>query len=159
MPTAVAETRDHHTGLDRRVITHYSILGVSETAIQAEIKTSYRALLKKIHPDTVDTLSPELRCVAEEVTRRIVEAYAVLSEPERRWEYDRQLAQHRQEAIRATVIPSARPTERRHGVRRRKYRRRLNDPLPLNAGILLVLLAGLAYYVCDLSLDLVDLLK
>jgi curved DNA-binding protein CbpA len=144
------------------VITHYTILGTSETATQAEIKTAYRALVKKIHPDTVDTLSPELRREAETVTQRIVEAYSVLSDAKRRREYDRELAEQRQKSIRASSSPATRTTPPRPGVRRRKWvvkvrRRWLNDPV--SAGIMLVLLAWLAYYVLDLSLELVHLLN
>lgn len=68
--------------------THYSVLGIPETATQSEIKAAYRNLLKKIHPDTVSTLSPDLRHEAEDATKEINLAYAVLSDQDHRREYD-----------------------------------------------------------------------
>jgi DnaJ-domain-containing protein 1 len=53
--------------------TYYAVLGVSETATQLEIKAAYRNLLKRIHPDTVTTLSPGLRRLAEGATEDIIE--------------------------------------------------------------------------------------
>src|ERR1035441_2196453 len=78
--------------------TYYTLLDVSETATQSEIKMAYRNLLKRIHPDTVSTLSPELRRTAEDITKEIIEAYSVLSDAGKRREYDRQLAENRQQS-------------------------------------------------------------
>ena len=83
--------------------TYYTVLDVSETATQLEIKTAYRNLLKKIHPDTVSTLSPELRRTAEDVTKEMIEAYSVLSDANKRREYDRQLAEYRQQSSPAAL--------------------------------------------------------
>lgn len=162
MYAAVGQPRAVNGGAIRPMITYYTILGISRTATQSEIKTAYRSLLKKIHPDTVDTLSSELRSKAEEVTQVIVEAYSVLSDPDRRREYDRKLCQRQPEYNRAPGTSGERTAPPRYGVRRRKRvlrirRRWLNDPL--NAGILFVLLMWLAYYVVDLSLELADLLN
>jgi DnaJ-class molecular chaperone len=71
--------------------THYTVLGVSETATQLGIKAAYRDLLKQIHPDTVATLSPDLRRIAEGATEDIIEAYSVLSDASKRRQYDREL--------------------------------------------------------------------
>jgi curved DNA-binding protein CbpA len=86
--------------------TYYTLLDVSETATQLEIKTAYRNLLKKIHPDTVSTLSPELRRTAEDLTKEIIEAFEVLSDAGRRREYDLQLAEYRPQSA-----PAAPPRE------------------------------------------------
>lgn len=75
--------------------THYTVLGIAETATGAEIKQAYRSLLKKIHPDTVSTLSEETRRHAEEATRELNEAYSVLSDAGQRAEYDYFLAEQR----------------------------------------------------------------
>lgn len=75
--------------------THYSVLGIPETATQSEIKAAYRNLLKKIHPDTVSTLSPDLRHEAEDVTKQINVAYSVLSDEDRRHQYDLVLLERR----------------------------------------------------------------
>ncbi len=63
---------------------YYAILGVSKDASPEEIKRAYRELAKKYHPDK-NRGDPE----AEERFKEINEAYAVLSDPEKRAEYDR----------------------------------------------------------------------
>ncbi len=63
---------------------YYAILGVSRDASPEEIKRAYRELAKKYHPDK-NRGDPE----AEERFKEINEAYAVLSDPKKRAEYDR----------------------------------------------------------------------
>lgn len=94
--------------------TYYSILGVPEAATQADIKAAYRILLKKIHPDTVAMLSPERMREANNVTQEIVHAYSVLSDANKRVQYDRYLS------TRAPRSSSPGKSSRRHqpGVRR-----------------------------------------
>lgn len=61
---------------------YYEILGVSKTATDAEIKSAFRKLAKKYHPD----ISTEEN--AEEKFKEAQEAYAVLSDKEKRAKYD-----------------------------------------------------------------------
>lgn len=61
---------------------YYEILGVSKNATEKEIKQAFRQLAKKWHPDVND--SPE----AEEKFKEIQEAYAVLSDSDKRAKYD-----------------------------------------------------------------------
>uniref|UniRef100_A0A7C2FQS2 Chaperone protein DnaJ n=1 Tax=Thermus islandicus TaxID=540988 RepID=A0A7C2FQS2_9DEIN len=65
---------------------YYAILGVSREASQEEIKKAYRRLALEYHPDR----HPGDKA-AEERFKEINEAYAVLSDPEKRARYDRGL--------------------------------------------------------------------
>jgi molecular chaperone DnaJ len=62
----------------------YEVLGVPRDASADEIKSSYRRLARKFHPD-VNPNDPS----AEEKFKEIGEAYTVLSDPEKRARYDR----------------------------------------------------------------------
>ena len=62
---------------------YYDILGVSKNASQDEIKKAFRQLAKKWHPD-VNSDKKE----AEEKFKEINEAFQVLSDPEKRQQYD-----------------------------------------------------------------------
>lgn len=62
---------------------YYDILGVSRNADQAEIKSAYRKLAIKYHPDK----NPNDH-EAEEKFKEAAEAYEVLSNPEKRQRYD-----------------------------------------------------------------------
>jgi molecular chaperone DnaJ len=59
---------------------YYSILGVSKTASQDEIKTAFRKLAHKYHPDKVGGNEAKFK--------EINEAYQVLGDPDKRAKYD-----------------------------------------------------------------------
>src|SRR5438270_6946369 len=63
---------------------YYDILGVKKTAGEDEIKKSYRNLAKKFHPDKNKGNKD-----AENKFKELSEAYAVLSDKEKREQYDR----------------------------------------------------------------------
>lgn len=65
-------------------IDYYKILGVSKTATEKEIKSAYRKLARKHHPD-VNPNNKE----AEQKFKEINEANEVLSNPENRKKYDK----------------------------------------------------------------------
>src|SRR5690606_40926235 len=62
---------------------YYDILGISRNDDQAEIKSAYRKLAIKYHPDK----NPDNK-EAEEKFKEAAEAYEVLSNPEKRQRYD-----------------------------------------------------------------------
>jgi len=65
-------------------LDYYDILGVDRTASQEEIRKAYRRLARQHHPD-VNPGDPD----AEERFKQISEAYAVLSDGQKRAQYDR----------------------------------------------------------------------
>src|SRR5678815_6187268 len=70
--------------------THYHTLGIPTNATTERVKQTYRALVKKFHPD----LFPSESTAQAEAQRRIRDvnvAYAVLSHPEKRESYDARL--------------------------------------------------------------------
>jgi len=62
---------------------YYKILGVRKNANEQEIKSAYRKLARKYHPD----LNPGDKKV-EEKFKEINEAYEILSDPQKRKKYD-----------------------------------------------------------------------
>ncbi len=78
---------------------YYKVLGIEKKASQDEIKTAYRKLARKYHPD----VNPNDK-QAEAKFKEATEAYEVLSDPENRRKYDTlgsNWRQHRQSGGRA----------------------------------------------------------
>ncbi|MBP7780707.1 MAG: molecular chaperone DnaJ [Paludibacteraceae bacterium] len=67
---------------------YYDILGVSKTATDAEIKSAYRKLAVKYHPDRQVGKSDAEKKEAEEKFKEVAEAYSVLSDAQKRQRYD-----------------------------------------------------------------------
>ena len=63
---------------------YYEVLGVDKSASDSEIKSAYRKLAKKYHPD----LNPDKKEEAEARFKEVNEAYEVLSDPEKKQRYD-----------------------------------------------------------------------
>lgn len=64
-------------------IDYYKVLGLSKGASEKEIKSAYRKLARKYHPD----LNPNNK-EAEKKFKQLNEAHEVLSDPEKRKKYD-----------------------------------------------------------------------
>jgi len=64
---------------------YYDVLGINRDASPDEIKRAYRSLALQYHPDKV---APEKKKEAEEKFKEISEAYAVLSDSNKRAQYD-----------------------------------------------------------------------
>ena len=62
---------------------YYEVLGVSKDANEAELKKAFRALARKFHPDK----NPD-DAESEQLFKEVQEAYAVLSNPQQRRQYD-----------------------------------------------------------------------
>jgi molecular chaperone DnaJ len=63
---------------------YYEVLGISKGASPDEIKSAYRQLAKKYHPD----MNPENKKAAGEKFKEISEAYEVLMDPKKKQLYD-----------------------------------------------------------------------
>lgn len=90
---------------------YYQILNVSANASDREIKLAYRTLVKKYHPDR----NPSEQ--AKEITAQLNEAYEVLSDPIKRFQYDNRFYQAFSEPV---YEEDPREVYRREYVRRKQ---------------------------------------
>lgn len=67
---------------------YYEVLGVAKTASADEIKSAYRKLALKWHPDRWVNGSDAEKKTAEENFKEAAEAYSILSDPDKRAKYD-----------------------------------------------------------------------
>ena len=67
---------------------YYEILEVSKNASKEVIEKAYKVLAKKYHPDLQEDSNKQK---AEQMIKKINEAYEVLSDDEKRREYDEKL--------------------------------------------------------------------
>ncbi len=88
---------------------YYTLLGVPKGAAEKDIKSAYRKLARKWHPDANPTNPKE----AEERFKEISEAYEVLGDPEKRKKYD--------------VLGSDWQRAARQAEQQRQYRSRYNE--------------------------------
>jgi hypothetical protein len=88
----------------------YKLLGVGRSASVDEIRSAYRKLVKKHHPDLFTSTGG--KAAATEKLRLINEAYAVLGNAERRQRYDQELIQRQQPPPRASAAAARRKTPR-----------------------------------------------
>ena len=67
---------------------YYSILGVGKNATDDELKSAYRSLSKRYHPDLQQGKSESEKKEAEEKFKEINEAYSILGDKDKRKNYD-----------------------------------------------------------------------
>ena len=80
------EVAEKHARVD---LDHYALLGVRREASPGDIKRAYFSAAKRLHPDALTRTGLEaLRKPANELFARIAKAYAVLSDPKARQDYD-----------------------------------------------------------------------
>ncbi len=116
---------------------YYTLLGLHPAASVREIRQTYRELSKLYHPDT--TALPS--AIATEKFQRINEAYATLSNPDRRTAYDQKIGYSR------VVVAQPLPTLNKPQPSSSAYL----DPTdrPLSAGeIFALFILGLTFVAC-----------
>lgn len=110
-------------------VDYYAVLGLEADADLETLKASYRQLVRENHPDiAADKAAANLR-MAE-----ILEAWRVLSDPERRARYDADRRKHEARVAAATPVPAVAPKPRaatpaNYGARQKGQRSsRSNNP-------------------------------
>ncbi|KAM8788758.1 dnaJ homolog subfamily B member 6-like [Rhynchonycteris naso] len=72
------------------MVNYYKVLGVPHNASSSDIKKAYHQLALQLHPDK----NPENKEAAEEKFKQVAEAYAILSDAEKRNSYDESRGEH-----------------------------------------------------------------
>ncbi|HSP70655.1 MAG TPA: J domain-containing protein [Bryobacteraceae bacterium] len=115
-------------------VDHYEVLQISPNADLETIRRVYRMQAQRFHPDNRDTGNAE-------TFRRVSDAYEVLSDPQRRGEYDRDHREaRRREALGVQEVPPpAVPVmdemQRREEILRLLYGRRFSHPEQPSLGL------------------------
>ncbi|NJL48810.1 MAG: J domain-containing protein [Leptolyngbyaceae cyanobacterium SM2_5_2] len=126
-----------------RIQTHYDLLGVKPTASPQRIRQAFRELSKLYHPDTTTLPADEATAKFQQLS----EAYGVLSSPDRRWSYDKQVGYSR-----ISVMQPLEPLSKAgHLPRRKEPSNMYLDPTdrPLSAGeIFALFILGLTFMAC-----------
>lgn len=91
--------------------THYTLLEIEPEADQVTIDAAYARQRERYHPERVAAVDIEMRAIAEQRTEELKHAYAVLSDPQQRQEYDAQLGLTTQPAP-PSPLPGAGSTRR-----------------------------------------------
>ncbi|MGB6298214.1 MAG: J domain-containing protein, partial [Rivularia sp. (in: cyanobacteria)] len=130
------------TKLSRGEATYYSLLGLHPAASVIEIRHAYRELSKRYHPDTTDLPTG----VAIVKFQKLNEAYATLSNPQKRLTYDLKIGYSRFGVIQP-------PSDLNHPVSGNRYTSKSAylDPTdrPLSPGeIFALFILGLTFLGC-----------
>ncbi len=133
--------------------THYQILGVAESASLEEIKSAYKKLAMRYHPDRTGG-----NTTLEDHFKKVTAAYHILSHAERKRQYDTRLAQSRIKKSNPTP-PRPRPSPDGYSppVNRKtsstgRSRSKANQPIPTKYYgftlliFMVIVVAGLAFY-------------
>lgn len=126
----------------RRVRTHYDNLKVAQHATNIEIRSAYRRLASRFHPDR--NADPN----AETWMRLINEAYQVLSDPHTRAKHDQWIAL---QANTSKALSGVRPAPRNHQAQAMENRQNHNLAI-----ILCLYLIGMTFGFCSMAWLLSD---
>lgn len=103
----------------------FEILGVEESSSSGELRKAYFQLVKRYHPDRLPAdAEPSLRALCEEVFASINEAHSMLSDQEKREEYEAEIALERaggRKAIEKRLAAEQRFDEGILSIRRNQY--------------------------------------
>lgn len=122
--------------------TYYSLLGLHPSASPIDIRRAYRELSKHYHPDT--TQLPTALATAK--FQQLNEAYATLSNPERRFSYDLKIGYSRFGVIQAPSDLN-RPVSYSHDWSKSAYLDASDRPLSTGE-IFALFILGLTFLVC-----------
>lgn len=86
---------------------YYKILQVAPDASTEVIQMAYKALAKKYHPD----LNPGQEEAAQEKMKDVNEAYEILSDKDKRWQYD-QIYYRQEKTAQKTSYSAPEPPKR-----------------------------------------------
>ena len=150
-----AKFQEHQISANVRLAnSYYACLGLHPSASVIAIRRSYWKLSKRYHPDTTD-LPQE---IAKVKFHKINEAYATLSNPERRSLYDLKIGYSR-----VNVIQSIADLEKAHSSFGHQWSSSAYlDPTdrPLSAGEIFVLfILGLTFVGCLLLVIIIGLIR
>jgi DnaJ-like protein len=117
---------DRPTGYSEPIIDYYEVLQVNQKADPETIHRVFRLMAQRFHPDNGETGNPE-------VFRGIMEAYQVLSDPEKRAAYDVGLHSERQVRWKIfdqddAAIGKRAEASKRRGILDLLYAARMNQP-------------------------------
>ncbi len=124
---------------------YYALLGLHPSASPIEIRRAYRELSKRYHPDTTDLPTD----TATQKFQQLNEAYATLSNPERRVAYDQKIGYSRLNVIQPPANLNTPVSKRQPTYSSSAYL----DPTdrPLSAGeIFALFILGLTFVGCIL---------
>lgn len=98
------------------VTDYYQILGLSQTATAAQIRTAFKRLAMQYHPDR-NPNNP----MAEEIFKQVNEAYHILSDPLKKTRYDSRFYTYETQSSNQAAEEHWREVRRKQQQTRRKY--------------------------------------